>query len=258
MPDPLKIIAKTIQQKLELESARQKQLRTLPREPRIPGWEFATLYRPVEELGGDFYDFVHVSDRELGIAIGDVSGHGVDAAFVMGKAMKALNIFGRGVSSPARALVTTNADIFPDLDRQTFVTVFYGVLDLPTGTFRYAGAGHPAPLLYRSATRTVEPLDPKGVLLGMDKGPLFERNVRELETVILPGDAVLAFTDGVLEAPNLEEQEFGGDRVRRLLEDNAAGSLSVLATALEKAVRDFQETVEQKDDLTLLVLRRTA
>ncbi|MEK7269504.1 MAG: PP2C family protein-serine/threonine phosphatase [Planctomycetota bacterium] len=255
--DPIKIIARGIQQQLEIQSARQKQLRTLPREPAIPGWEFANLYHPATAMGGDFYDFVPVAERQIGISIGDVSGHGVDAAFIMGKAMKALNIFGRNVLSPAKALVTTNADIFPDLDRQTFISIFYGVLDLASGLFRYAGAGHPPPFLARAQGGTIETLEARGVVLGMDRGPLFEKNVRELETTLQKGDVLLFFTDGITEAANLDGEQFGEDRLGEILKAHFRGDLKALMQSIELSVERFQDSIEQADDMTLLAVRRS-
>ena len=198
-----------------LEEAGKQQRQMLPEKPQIPGFEFEVLYRPMVTVSGDFYDFVQVSPNEIGLVVGDVSGHGMEAALVMSMVKKSLKIHGRGCSSAAEVLRVTNADIHEDLTENTFCSAFYGVLNTEARTLRFVRAGHNPLLLYNPRREPAfHALEPKGIIVGIDKGPLFNKVLEEMELQLASGDMLVQFTDGVTEANNPQKEEFGIERLR--------------------------------------------
>ena len=157
MNDRLKSLANELKKKTEMEQsirlARRRQLHMLPAMPKVEGFDFRALYTPCANVSGDFYDFIKVSEHEIGIALGDVSGHGIEAGIIMGMAKKALQIYAKGLSSPKQALALTNADLAVDLGESTFVSAAYGVLDTRERIFRFARAGNNPPCNRDGAAR---------------------------------------------------------------------------------------------------------
>jgi serine phosphatase RsbU (regulator of sigma subunit)/rubredoxin len=246
----------SLEMERSLEQARSRQLRLLPSVPEVEGFEFGVIYRPCSRVGGDFYDFVHVSDAELGVAVGDISGHGLEAALLVGLAKKLLEVHGRGRSSPGHALVLGNADIYPDLDARTFVTVLYGVLHKGTGRFRFARAGH-NPLVLFNAARTprLHVLDCKGMALGMVEGQDFHRSLEEVEIQLAPGDLLFLYTDGVTEAMNHDGEEFGAARLHEVITRYGEEEAEYVLYQVEKAIHDFREGARQHDDITMVAIK---
>ncbi len=119
----------------------------LPKPPSIRGFDFDCSYIPCDEVSGDFYDFIRIDETHLGISIGDVSGHGIEAAMVMGMAKKALQIFARDGCSAKEVLALANKDLGRDLLEGTFVSAAYGILDTAKRTFVFARAGNNPPFL---------------------------------------------------------------------------------------------------------------
>jgi serine phosphatase RsbU (regulator of sigma subunit)/rubredoxin len=239
-----------------LEDARSRQLRLLPRLPEVEGFEFGIVYKPCATVGGDFYDFIRVSENELGIAIGDISGHGIEAALLVGLAKKLLEIHGRGRRSPGETLLLANADIYPDLDAKTFVTVFYGILDTRTRAFRFSRAGHNPLVLFNPARAPrLRVLDSKGMALGMDAGAIFQQSMEEVEIKLEPGDVLFLYTDGVIESMNHEKEEFGLERLYATIEKYGRNEAEYLLYQVEKAIQDFREGARQKDDVTMVAIR---
>ncbi|MEK7865151.1 MAG: PP2C family protein-serine/threonine phosphatase [Planctomycetota bacterium] len=235
-----------------LEEARKKQLMMLPDLPKIPGYDFQVIYKPCSHVAGDLYDFVKVSENEIGILQGDVSGHGVDAALVMSLSRKVFQMQARGRSSPWDTLVTSNMEIYPDLDRKTFITTAYGVLNLQTKMLKFARAGH-NPLIIHNDKRDPQVLllEPKGMAVGMDKGPRFASGLEEVEQQLMVGDMMLWYTDGVIETRGKGGAEFGIEGVIEVVKKYARMEAKVLLHMLELARTEFQ-VGEQEDDVTLI------
>jgi sigma-B regulation protein RsbU (phosphoserine phosphatase) len=239
-----------------MKEARSKQLRLLPQTPQVPGYDFAFIYRPCDDVGGDFYDFVKVDDGKIGLAIGDIAGHGIEAAVLMGLAKKLLEVHGRGRSSAAEALVLANADIFPDLDERTFVTVFYGVLEVKERVLRFSRAGHNPLILYNPARKpSLQVHDSKGMALGMDEGPSFEASIEEVEVALWPGDLVVQYTDGVTEAMNERQEPFGHERLYQLIEEHGRHEVEYVLWKLERAVEAFRGREPRRDDMTMVAFK---
>ena len=117
----------------------------------VPGYEFACYYNAAETLSGDFYDFIQLSPTRIGIVVGDVTGHGLEAAMVMAGAKKAIQILSQNQTSPASVLSAANDNLIPDLDDMTFVSVFFGILDTEKKTLRHVRAGHNQTLIFNPA-----------------------------------------------------------------------------------------------------------
>jgi serine phosphatase RsbU (regulator of sigma subunit) len=241
-----------------IEDAGKQQREMLPDLPKLAGYEFDVIFRPMATVSGDFYDFIKVSADETGIVLGDVSGHGVEAGIVMSMVKKCLKIHGRGQPSAAENLRVTNADIFEDLAQSTFASVSYGVLNAATRTLRFARAGHTPLLLYNPARQPVfSVIEPKGIVLGVDKGPVFNRTLEEMEVKLVPGDMLVQVTDGILEATNKKKEEFGIERLQATVEKCGNHETKYLVHMIELAVNEFRGTCPAEDDVTIVGVKVT-
>ncbi|RMG15649.1 MAG: serine/threonine-protein phosphatase [Planctomycetota bacterium] len=244
------------QHESHLREARSKQLRLLPELPELEGYEFGRIYKPCEAVGGDFYHLFRASEGSLAVAIGDIAGHGIEAALLMGLAKKLLEVHGRGGTSPAQTLSLANRDIYSDLDERTFVTAFYGLLDIETRRFRFARAGHDPLILFNpERSPRLQVLDSKGMALGMDEGPLFEQMLEELEVALRPGDLLLQYTDGVTESMNADAEQFGAERLYAVVEEHGHHEVEYVLWKIEKAVQRFRGKCPRSDDFTMIGIK---
>jgi serine phosphatase RsbU (regulator of sigma subunit)/predicted ester cyclase len=238
----------------ELQVARRIQHALLPKAlPELRGWEIAHHYRPAREVGGDFYDFLELPDGRLGMVVGDATGHGVPAALMMANTQSVLRaVARRGGSEPGHMLAEVNEVLWAYIPPSMFVTCFYGVLDPESGRFRFANAGHNLP--YRRQGELAIELRATGMPLGLLPGMSYE----EKETVLLPGESILFYSDGLVEAHNPEFEMFGSPRLRSLLTEHVTGPKNLNDFLLEELERFTGGGWEQEDDITLVALRRFA
>lgn len=255
--------------KQELNVARNVQMSMLPAPP--PPSEWYDLYAqmtPAREIGGDFYDYL-LDDNRLGLVIADVSGKGVPAALfsmVTRTLLKSaalnyespdLNYGSPGLNheSPAHCLSVVNEWLCHENDACMFVTLFYGVFDLRDGRLRYCNGGHNPPRLVRSADGTVEILPPTyDVALGVAPGHEYHEDEIQLEN----GDALFLYTDGITEAWDASEEEFGEHRLDEQLGNDRDLAMGGLVDVVVNAVEEFAHGMEQFDDMTCLALRWNA
>lgn len=239
-----------------LQAARQKQLQMLPKIPEVNGFTFDCVYRPCSQVSGDFYDFICVSPQHWGILLGDVSGHGIEAGLVMSMARKVINIRAKGNASPKTALAQANTEIYPDLDRRTFATVAYAVLDTAEKRLRFCRAGH-NPLLIYNRTRKPEiaKFEPKGLAIGMDAGPRFEASLEEVVVQLQMGDLVFFYTDGISEATNEAGEEVGQGMLEEWVQRYGDKEPRYFLFEVEEALRQFRGNKELEDDITLIAIR---
>ena len=243
----------------ELRLARQIQMSLLPRDATsVPGLSVTAVCRPAREIGGDYYDFIRLGERRLGLLVADVSGKGTSAALYMAELKGLMLSLGYSHESPRQLLIEANRIMAGALDSRSFITMLYAVVDLDAGTLTYARAGH-TPLIYASQNggrRVVRLLAPAGLVLGLHG---FERHFAELlEEHHLPiraGDVAVLFTDGVTEAMNEESDMFGEERLAGLLEGDPALSSEMLHERILRDVDDFVGTADQHDDMTMVLLR---
>jgi phosphoserine phosphatase RsbU/P len=236
----------------ELERARQIQLSILPHTlPQLPGLDIAARFLPMTSVAGDFYDFIQVDDKHLGILIADVSGHGLPSALIASMLQVALTAQVAHASEPAKVLLGLNKALSGKFTGN-FVTAAYVYLDLENNLMRYAGAGHPPVLRYRRSTgKTAEILE-NGLVLGM----FAEAAYAALELPLEPGDRHALYTDGILEAANPAQEMYGADRFMRFLEINNSLKADQFADALlAEIARWTGQSADrgQQDDVTLLL-----
>jgi sigma-B regulation protein RsbU (phosphoserine phosphatase) len=197
-----------------------------------------------------------MSPTEIGIVVGDVTGHGLEAAVIMACAKKAIQILSQGQTSPAAVLQAANDNLVPDLDDMTFVSVFFGILDTTTHTLRHVRAGHnPTLLLNPMREQPVTELKPRGIVVGMQRGPLFGKLIEEHTITLRPGDVVVQYTDGIIEAKNAEGAEFGKGRFTQILLDYWERPVEDAFAAVLGAYRQWLGEVPQDDDITLVGFR---
>lgn len=243
----------------ELRLARQIQMSLLPRDPTtVPGLSVTAVCRPAREVGGDYYDFVRLGERRLGLLVADVSGKGTSAALYMAELKGLVLSLGPACESPRQLLLEVNRILAGALDARSFITMLYAVVDLDAGTLTCARAGH-TPLMYasrRGARREVTVLAPNGFVLGLSG---VERRFAELleehQIPVRPGDVAVLYTDGVTEAMNEEDDLFGEARLARLLEDDEAATSETLRERIVREVDAFVGTADQHDDMTMVLLR---
>jgi sigma-B regulation protein RsbU (phosphoserine phosphatase) len=240
----------------ELDLARQIQMSILPRTyPAFPDHEDFDLFaktHPAREVGGDFYDFFFVDDNRLVFVVGDVSGKGVPAALFMTVSRTLIKNAAAHHPDPVEALDEVNAQIMPENDMCMFVTVFYGLYDLDKSRLTYASAGHPMPLL-RRADGQVEPIPSTG---GMAVGVFDQMGLKQGEIDLDPGDTILVYTDGLDEAVNAHDEQYGLPRAKDWLASTEVTNAPVMIDRLVEAQKKFTGDLEQFDDLTLLIFRR--
>lgn len=239
-----------------MKRARTVQLSMLPKMPAIEGLDLHAHYAPCEAVGGDFYDFVPVSPWEIGIVMGDVAGHGVDAALTMAMAKKTIQIHGKGRSSPRETLLATCDDLAPDLPGNSFITVFYGVLDLRSWKLTFASAGHTPPVLFNPArTPPLQSIPSKGVVMGGAFVQAMESVLVEQTLELCKGDTLFLYTDGLSEAPNAEDEQYGETRILQALGALQGGEAREVVASVITDLDRFVAGHPQQDDLTLLAMR---
>ncbi|HUO84645.1 MAG TPA: SpoIIE family protein phosphatase [Thermoanaerobaculia bacterium] len=235
----------------ELRTAYEIQSRLLPESPpQVDGYQFAGLNRPLRTVSGDYYDFAVRPDGRIYFVIADVSGKGITAALVMASLATAFTIFSSRDPIPSVLVSELNATLAPKTAPRKFVTLFAGVLDTATGLVRYTNAGHTPPYHLRAGGVTT--LTETDMVVGLFP----QARYRDHELQLAPGDALVLFTDGVVEAENDQEVELGADAIAELIATIGADSPAVMVEKIERAVMQFVGTAPLNDDVTILALRR--
>lgn len=204
-----------------------------------------------KHVGGDFYDFFKYDDEHLAFFIGDVAGKGMPAAIYMAVCRTMLKAIGSEVKDPAECISKVNNMLIPESDITTFVTVFYGILNVNTGELNYCNGGHNLPYLQKKDGSVSELEDVGGLLLGKFAGAPYEKKTITLER----GDVLTTFTDGVTEAEDEEDGFFDEENVIKYLEANAGKSLTSQVKGLFLEVMKFTGAATQSDDITVLSVK---
>ena len=237
----------------ELEIARSMQLSILPRHaPATTAVEVDSLIVPAKEVGGDFYDYFLVGDRHLALVVADVSGKGIPAAFFMAISRTLLKNNASLLAKPADVMARLNDQLSAENEQMMFVTVFFGLLELETGTLEYVNAGHNPPVL-RRADGTVSLL-PSGQNTALAVVDGLEYTPGQLQ--LAPGDLLLLYTDGVTEAMNAQSQLFGEERTLEIVRRHPQGQGSLVKAVLQQ-IRLFENGTAQADDITCVTVRYT-
>ena len=241
----------------DLAVAREIQQAILPRIfPPFPEeaaqMDIAASMNAAKDVGGDFYDFFRIDADRIGFVIADVSGKGVPAAIFMAVSRTLIRATGiRGVS-PSECMTYSNTLLAKESVNSMFVTVFYGIYNIRTGEVTYTNAGHNPPYIMK-ANGSVQSLPmSKDIIAGFLDDFQFTENTLQLE----PGDTLLMFTDGVTEAIDPEENEYGVERLQQLLGQLVASDCQKIIDTVKADVKAFAGEAEQSDDITLLALKR--
>ena len=241
----------------ELHNAREVQRILMPQvNPSVAGFRICGTNLPARIISGDYYDYLNLGDGKFGVVIADVSGKGVSAGLTMAMYRSVLRSIAPGHSSPAAVLAALNTLLFPDIREDMFVSMIYGILDETTGHMVIARAGHDAPLLFRRSSGQVEILRPPGLALGIDPGNVFQRVTKDLPLELLPGDCLLLYTDGVREAVNPQDEEFGVERMAETFRLSAPVGAPAVLSQLQDDLRHFTGNGPQTDDITLVAIER--
>ncbi len=240
----------------EMQIARRAQIGMLPRAvPEIANLSIAAVCDPAREVGGDLYDFLRLPDGRWGIAVGDVSGKGMGAAYYMALTKGLLSGAAEGRAAPIETLGQVNRALYEISARDVFVTMFYGVLDPPTGTLTFVRAGHNPVLWRRAESGEILLPCPPGIALGANAGPLFERTLRAKQIDLEPGDALFFYSDGITEAMNERHEEYGEDRLLQAVARTDGLDAERSRDLILEDVASFVGQAPPHDDITLVVLR---
>jgi len=247
--------SKVKSEKLEglLEEARRIQQSILPRSvPEVGDYEVWAATEPAEAVGGDFYDFIKLGPEGFGTAIADASGHGLLAALLVRDVYVGLRMGIGGDLKIARAIERLNRILNKSRLATKFISLYYGEFEA-NGEIIYVNAGHPGPLHLHARTRSFSEMESTGMVLGPSPTATYGRRAAKME----PGDVLLLYTDGIVEAHDQRGREFGLDRVRRILLDYRKRSARETTEKLLSAVRAFSAGRPAEDDRTVVVIRRT-
>lgn len=237
--------------KAEIDAANRIQSALLPAEdPIVPGTTVASHYRAATEIGGDYFDFLDLPDGKMAIAFGDVAGHGLTSGIVMAMTKAALLVQVDHDPDPRRVMEILNSIVMKTAPKRMLMTFFYGVLDSATQHLRFASAGHLDPYLYRAKDGALIPLSSWGFPLGVRRRePFREENVQ-----FEPGDRLILYSDGFIEAIDDDGEPFGFDRFEKVILASAQKSAGEIKQALLSSVKKFTRNRPPQDDQTLVVI----
>ncbi|MDD4653180.1 MAG: SpoIIE family protein phosphatase, partial [Methanothrix sp.] len=219
--------------------------------PNIPEFEIAAASIPAMEVGGDFYDFIVQPDGKYGIVIADVAGKSIPAAIFM--ALSRTIIRANAVNQPKVSKVVRNANkmIASDAPTGMFVTLIYSVLDGENYSMQYANAGHPPPLLFRSAVGTVQEETPMGLVMGI----VDDAEYRERRIKFSSGDMAIFYTDGITEAMNNSGELYGIERLKEVIIGSCLLEPKEILERILADIANFSQKAEQHDDITLIIIK---
>ncbi len=237
----------------EFSMAREIQQTFLPDSmPELKGWEIDARWITAREVGGDFYDIIPQDDHRLGLVIADVADKGMPAALYMTVTRTLIRAVTHGRTSPADVLQRVNNLLVMDAQNGMFITVFYAILDLKSGTLTFANAGHNKPIFVQHGSGKTEILPKGGMALAVLENIELQDHTLQLEE----GDCLLCYTDGVTEAFSPDDEMFGEDRLETLLSSLQGQTIHDTLDVIIKTVTDFRSEREISDDVTLLGIRR--
>ena len=241
----------------ELQMAHRVQANLLPSEtPSLPGWQFAALWQPAREVGGDYYDFIRLENGKTGLVIADVTDKGMPAALFMAFARSTVRASLDRSPSPSEGITRANHLICEDSIETLFVSLFYGCLDPVSGEFTYVNAGHNPPIYISKSSGKAEAemqyLLSTGYQLGMESEAVYTQGTLSFQ----PGDFVVLYTDGVTDTLNVQGETFELERLSQVVIRSADRDASGIIAAVAEAIDEFSGDLPPVDDLTLMVIKR--
>lgn len=255
--DNSRLIGKSLERERlvrEMMVAQEMQKRLLPQNlPDIPEIEIEAFSTPAFEVGGDYYDFIMLDEHHVGVIVGDVSGKGVSAAFYMAEMKGIFQSLSKIYRTPKEFLAHAHRALADSIDKRSFISVVYAVLDLRSGCMSVSRAGH-CPLLYVSKGEAsyVQPL---GMGLGMGNSDFFEQTIAQEDVLLGEGDVAVLFTDGVTEARRSDGDEYGYERLHDICRSVGSRSAMEIRDAIIQSVDSHMNHQPPEDDLTLIVIK---
>jgi sigma-B regulation protein RsbU (phosphoserine phosphatase) len=238
----------------DLENARHIQQSLLPKTiPNINHLELSGITIPAQHVGGDYYDFIKLSDTKLFIVVGDVSGKGLSAALYISKLQTMIRLYCSEERAPKEILIEINKRLFAEMERNYFITVSLALIDSGERKVHFCRAGHPHALLINDGK--CDKIKPVGIGLGLNKGEVFDSSLEETEITLEQGSLLAVYSDGISEAMNGKQQEFGEENIITILKQNADSSLDTIQNKILDGVTDFCNGEEQHDDITLVLVK---
>ena len=252
-----RLISKSIERERlhqEMMVAQRMQKRLLPqRLPSLPQVEVAAISESSMEVGGDYYDVFSLSEKRIGIIIGDVAGKGVSAAFYMAELKGIILSLSKIYATPKELLLRANDTLRESLEKNVFISAVYAIMDIGSGTLTLTRAGH-CPVVFLSGS-TIELIKPNGLGLGLTYGSQFERTIEERSIVLKEEDICVFYTDGITEARNDANEEYGYDRLLDQVRACRNCSANELKEKILHDVRTFMSNGAYTDDITLIVVK---
>ena len=237
----------------ELQMAYRVQSSLIPREmPKIPGWEFAACWQPARVVSGDFYDLIPISHGELKFVIADVTDKGMPAALFMALTRTIVRASCETLESLAEGITKTNQLICTDSALAMPVTLFAGKINIKTGQMIYVNAGQNPPMYYKAEEGKFVNLTRTGMFLGFEENAKFQQK----SIFLRPGDLLICYTDGVLDAVDDQWEAFEMERFQAVVDKNLSATPNELLEAIEEAVCKFIGDVLPYDDITILIIKR--
>ncbi len=247
---------------LDLSIASGIQQMLLPRTTTsLPGLDVDARYAPAQRVGGDLYDIFALSETKLGVAVADVSGKGIPASLLMAICRTNFRQIAPRHTSPASVLIELNRTLAADIRAGLYVTMLYAIIDVAADEVTFARAGHELPLLVRRdgsvGGANVQFVGSEGMALGLVPDEFFASTILNRTERFSAGDLLVLYTDGVTEAPNADQKEFSGARLADIVREVQAGPANSINDAILQRVQQFTGNVAQRDDFTLLSIKRT-
>lgn len=238
----------------EIRLAAKIQLDLLPKAaPSIPDYDLAGQSIPAQSVGGDYFDYIPIDENRLALCLGDVTGKGLPASLLMANLQATIRGQTLAEANAKTCLSRANKLLCLSTDKCNFVTFFYALLNHQTHQLTYANAGHNPPLLF-AADGTHRLLERHGLVLGVRDNISYEEETLILQT----GDLLLIYSDGIVEAMNSWQEEFGEDRLIALVRQNREKNAAALAESIVNAVKQHAGRAAQSDDITLMVIKMNA
>lgn len=238
----------------ELDVAREIQRKILPSDvPVLKNLSISAMFIPAFEVGGDYYDFFEIEKDKLGFMIADVSGKGISAAFVMAELKGIFTSLSQTVGQPREILIKANDILKRALDKKTFVSAAYGIIDIRHATATIARAGHCPILLIRN--NSAEHIRPVGMGLGLSNSSYFDSTLEEINLNLYENDLLVLYTDGITEAKNKDLEDFGERKFEDILINNSEKNVNEITNAVIREVTLFSKDHSQYDDITLVIIK---
>jgi len=246
---------------LDLSLASDVQQMLLPRAmPSLAGLDIDARYLAAQKVSGDLYDVFELGQGRLGLAVADVAGKGISASLLMAICRTTLRQIAPAHVSPSKVLASLNRSLAGDMREGMYITMTYAVIDSATNTLVLARAGHERPLLSRrdaTGSFVSDYITSEGMPVGLVDPDLFESVIEDKAVEFAPGSTLVLYTDGLTEAPNAEDKEFGTGRLADVLRAAHGGSAKRINDAILAAVQNFSGATGLRDDYTLLTVKRT-